>query len=187
MEQRGKRDPDELLQKTAAAITLTASPVFWETFVSCLADALNVDWALVGKLVAGQQRHARTLAAWHRDRITPNFEYQCETDPESNLQFGSMRVHLDGGHKQFRSTWLKRVQPERFGEVFLVDSIGRACGVLAIAHREQFVHTELMEPALQIFAFKAAIELERELADADSYRDLLQTLKGPGAASESLI
>lgn len=154
--------------------------------MSCLAEALNVDWALVGKLVPGQQKHARTLAAWHRDRITPNFEYQCETDPEPDLQFVNTRVHLNGGHMQFRSTWLKRVQAEAFGEVFLVNSMGRSCGVLAIAHGEQFEDTDLIEAALQIFALKAAIELERELADADFYQDLLQSLKGSRVESDLL-
>lgn len=113
-----------------------------------------------------------------------NFEYQSETAPEPDLQLG-MRVHFNEARKPFRSIWLKRVQAETFGEVFLVNSMGSACGVLAIAHSERLEHTDLMESVLQIFAFKAAIELEREIAETDFYRDLLQTLKGP-AESDSL-
>jgi hypothetical protein len=167
----------DALRSAAAAVTLSASTDIWESLVSHLAEALRVDWALVGTLGSTEQKRVRTLAAWHRGSIASNFEYQIPADPAPDLQSENMRLYLSEASRKLRSAWLKKARAEAFGEIILVTSLGRAFGALAIAHAQQLEDPDLVKSVLQIFALKAAVELERELEEENLYRDLLRQLK----------
>lgn len=170
-------DSNDLLLSVADAVTMNPSAGFWEELMACLARALNVDWALVGRFIPGQQKIVRTLAAWHRGKIVPNFNFQIERDAESNLRSGSVRVYPRQANRQLRSAWLKKTRAEAFAEITVLDFLGVSLGILAVAHSQKIEETGQVQSVLRIFAFKAAVELERELADERLYGELLQTLK----------
>jgi hypothetical protein len=171
----------ELLQKTAATVAMSATITVWEDLVTGLAEALHVDWALVGRFLPGSWSLARTLAARHREEIVENFEYPVES-PDCAPQRGGMRLYLTKAFEHVRSEWVKQVKSEAFGEAILIDALGQAQGILAFAHSEPLKHEDLIGPVLQIFAFKAAVELEREVADNRFYRELVNGLRRPRSA-----
>lgn len=70
-----------------------------------------------------------------------------------------------------------------FGQIKLIGSLGQARGVLAIAHAQRLEpadHIEsMLRSMLRIYASKATVELERELADERFYCQLLDMLQRP--------
>lgn len=151
----------------------------WQNLVTELAGAIHVDWVLVGKLLPGSQTMARTLAVCHRQKIVENFDYSTDPNPPRILQSGDIDLYTSAASSQLRRPWVRRVRAEAFGEVTLIDSLGQARGILAFAHPEPLEHEDLIAPALKIFAFKAAVELEREIRDNSLYGELLEGLRQP--------
>ncbi|HEY7305068.1 MAG TPA: hypothetical protein VH601_13180 [Bryobacteraceae bacterium] len=172
----------ELLQKSAAVAAMSPSINLWEDLVTRLAQALQVDWAFVGKLLPGSHSAVRTLAVCYREKIIENFEYQVDTNPARDLQSGDIRLCLKQACNHVPSEWVKQVKAEAFGEATLIDSLGQSRGILAFAHSRPLEREDLIGPVLKIFAFKAAVELERELADDRFYRELLNGLLRPRAS-----
>lgn len=186
MQQRKNTRASELLRSAAAALTLSATTNIWENLVCCLGQALNVDWVIVGKLLPGEQK-VTTLAAWQQGKIVQNFEYQADRDTDVDLQPENVRLYFKGSGKPFPNPWLQRVQAEAFGEITLVDSLGLAQGTLAFAHSHPIEEADHIQSMLRIFAFKAAVELERQLADEHFYADFLGTLRSRQPESDRLV
>ena len=78
-----------------------------------------------------------------------------------------------------QNVWLKRVRAKSFGQVKLVGSLGQTWGALGFAHSKALESADLAEAMLRIYGYRAAAELERELADERFYTDLLDALQGP--------
>jgi hypothetical protein len=88
-------------------------------------------------------------------------------------------VHVCNARKHLQNAWLKRVKAQSFGQIKLIGSLGQARGVLAIAHAQRLERADQIESMLRIYASKATVELERELADERFYCQLLDTLQRP--------
>lgn len=173
MENRRLQSADELLHSAADAVALSASSNLWEDLASCLGLALRVDWVVVGQLLSSETPKTRTLAAWHGGKAVRDFEYEVEREKVNDLQRKRLWLYPSGARKHLRSAWLEEAHAESYGEVTLIDSLGQPRGILAIAHSQPFNDVTHVEWMLRIIAFKAAVELERELADNHLYRELL--------------
>jgi hypothetical protein len=175
-ERRGQMNSYELLHKAADALELAATGSIWDDLVSHMGRALNVDWAFVAKLLPDTDTTLRTLAAWHRGKLIQNFEYQLDV-PFEDLRPQDVCLRISDARKHLRNAWLKRVRAEAFGQIKLIGSLGQARGILGIAHPQPLERAHGIESTLRIFAFKATVELERELADERFYRQLLETIR----------
>ena len=164
----------EMFEKAAAALTLPVTGTVWQDLVSSLGDALNVDWTLLVELPPGGDSAAHTLAAWHQGKIVPNFEYPFERVPEDDAMSRETCLYASAAQTYLRNSWLKEVKAEAFGRASLFDPLGRLQGILVIAHSQPLQHADRIEVVLRVFAFKAATELERALADEHLYHELLE-------------
>jgi len=165
---------DELLRKAAEALELVPIESVWDDLVTHLGHTLNVDWAFVSKLLPGTETKLQTLAAWHRGRPVQDFEYQL-TAPFDDTPAQDLCVHVRDARNHVPNSWLKRVKAESFGQIKLIGSLGQVRGLLGIAHSQPLERADLVEAVLRIYAFKAVIELERELADERFCRQLLDS------------
>ncbi len=166
---------NELLHQAAEALELIPIEDIWGELVSHLGRTLNVDWTVAAKLLPGVDTKLETLAASRRGHLVQEFEYDLTFAFDQSAQDAC--VYACGAQTLVRSTWLKRVKAESFGQITLKGSLGQARGVLAIAHSEPLADTSQIESILRIYAFKASIELERELADERFYREILEMLQ----------
>jgi hypothetical protein len=173
--ERGINDA-ELLLKAADALHLAPAQSIWTELVSHLARALAVDWVFIAKFLPASETKGRTLAAWYRGRPAEDFEY------ELNNQFNDLGaqaavVYASGAGGHVHNAWLKRARAEAYGHVKLVGSLGQAWGVLALAHSAALESPSKVEAMLRIYAFKASVELEREIGDERFYGQLVQNLR----------
>ncbi len=169
---------NELLRKAAEALELVPGVSIWAELVSHLGRVLGVDWTFVAKFLPGSETKLRTLAVWHRGRPVENFEYELK------VAFDEMPAQTSGIYakeagKHIQNAWLKRVKAESFGQSKLVGSLGQTWGLLAFAHSQPLEFAAEVEAMLRIYAFKACVELERELADERYYCQLLEKLQRP--------
>jgi hypothetical protein len=169
----------DLLRKAADALELAPSADTWDALVSHLGRALNVDWVFVTRLLPDTETKLRTLAAWHKGKPIQDFEYQLSVSLDDLLPQG-ISVHVRDAWRHVQNAWLKRVKAEVFGQIKLKGSVGQTRGMLAVAHPEALQSAQQIESMLRIFAFKATVELERELLDERFYCELLETIRGPG-------
>jgi hypothetical protein len=170
----------DLLREAADALELAPSADIWDALVSHLGRALNVDWVFAAQLSPHTETKLRTLAAWHRGKPIQNFEYELSVSLDDLLP-QDISIHVSGAWRHVQNAWLKRVKAEVFGQIKLIGSAGQTRGMLAVAHSEPLQSAQHIESLLRIFAFKATVELERELLDERFYRELLETIRGPNS------
>jgi hypothetical protein len=170
-------DGDELLGRSAEALELIpAAASIWNALVSHLGCTLKVDWVFIAKLHPSAETKLRTLAALHRGHLVEDFEYQLGIPLDDPLM-PNTGVYVSDAPKHLQNPWPKRVKAEAVGYIKLIGSLGQTRGMLAIAHGQALESAELIEAILRIYAFKAVVELERELADERFYSQMLDTLK----------
>jgi hypothetical protein len=165
---------DELLRNAAEALELVPAASLWDHLVAHLGRTLKVDWVFIGKLHPGAETKLRTLAAWHRGHVVEDFRYELGM-PLDDPSMPSLGVYISNARKHLQNPWLKGVKAEAFGHIKLIGSLGQARGMLAIAHAHALESAELVEAILRIYAFKAIVELERELSDERFYSQILAT------------
>ncbi|MFL6415159.1 MAG: hypothetical protein ACJ74Y_05750 [Bryobacteraceae bacterium] len=169
---------DELLRKAAEALQLVPATSIWDDLVSHLGRTLNVDWVFIAKLLPGAETKLRTLAAWNRGHPVEGLDYQLDV-PFDDPSMPNLCVYVSNARKHVQNPWLKLVKAQAFGQIRLIGRLGQARGMLAIAHDQALERSDLVEAILRIYAFKAIVELERELADERFYSQLLDTLQRP--------
>jgi len=169
---------NELLHQAAEALELVSAGTIWDDLVAHFGRALAIDWVLIGRFLPGSETKLRTLAAWHRDRAMAAFEYELPV-PFGVEPAQDARVYVSDVRNYLQNVWLKRVRAKSFGQVKLVGSLGQTWGALGFAHSKALESADLAEAMLRICGYRAAAELERELADERFYTELLDNLQRP--------
>jgi hypothetical protein len=172
---------NELLREAADALELVSAGSIWDDLVAHFGRALGVDSVLIGRFLPGSETKLRTLAAWHRGRAIAGFEYELPV-PFDVLPAQDSRLYVSDVPDHFQSVWLKRVRAKSFGQIKLLGSLGQTWGALGFAHSKALECADQAEAMLRIFGYRAAVELERELADERFYTELLNTLQRPTVA-----
>ncbi|MGO9094014.1 MAG: PAS domain S-box protein [Bryobacteraceae bacterium] len=134
-----RKRTEELILQIAHGVAATTGDEFFHSLVEHLARALEADCALVGELVPGDASRLRTLAVFCSGARAPNFE--CALD---NIACAGMQASAGAP---------------------LFDSTGRRLGQLAVMFRRSVADTGLAGSMLEIFAARAAAELERSQAE----------------------
>lgn len=137
---------------------------FFESLVRHVAEALEVSCCFVAECVDHSSTQLRTLAFWNKTGLIPDFEYEFHDNNNKETDTSDEQLI-------FNSENIKKLFPEDFAPddvshdnyyaISLKDSSGQVIGHLAILN-EQKIRPDISDlPAVQIFAERAAVELER--------------------------
>lgn len=162
-----KRD-QELLLKVAEGVSSAVGEEFFESLVRYVAAALDARFAVVGRLDDESGRVARTIAACGDSEPLPNFEYTLAGTPCEGVVERGICVHDEGVAEEFPDDeMLAEWGIESYVGTPLADSSGRVLGLLVIMDDKPLGERRGRAMALlQIFAARAADELERRRAEA---------------------
>ena len=144
---------------------------FFNGIVGALAGTLGVRWVLLCDLDPINRDRARTLAAWADGLLQPNFEYDLAGTPCANVVGERICFYPNGvAHLFPQDTLLAEMGVDSYLGVPLGGSDGRILGLLAVLH--DGVIDESLQPSetLQLFAGRAAAELERAAASSVNER-----------------
>ncbi len=178
------RRVEQALGDLVAGTTATGGDALFGELVLRLARALRVKYASVAELV-GPGR-VRTLARSVDGRLMPASEYDLRGTPCGNVLDGSV-CHIRGGvaERYPEDEGLKRMGAQSYVGVVLRASTGELLGLVNAIHDRPLDEMVRPEGVLQVFAARAAAEIERLRAErelerqrvfADSLLDMVASL-----------
>ncbi|MCR4303491.1 MAG: diguanylate cyclase, partial [Gallionella sp.] len=161
------RDVSERQRMDKALRALAASAAghdFLNILVCQLGMTLETDYALVAENLDGLT--ARTVAVCAHGKIVDNFEYPLRGTPCYNVLNGKFCHHPNNVAREFpEDKLLSEMQVESYMGMPLIDAGGRTLGLLAVLGRRPLANPEFAESIFQVFAARAANELERKHAE----------------------
>jgi PAS domain S-box-containing protein len=166
-----RKRKEEMLRNLSLGVSTKTDPVLFQALAEYLTKTLGVNYAIIGELIQPENTRVRTIAAYGNGQILENFEYDLAHTPCETIVGKQLCVYPHQIQQQFPlDLFLQTVQAESFMGVPLFDSTGRAVGLIAVLSRQPWPETQLMAEILNIFAARAAAELERQQAEAELQR-----------------
>ncbi|MCI0595077.1 MAG: PAS domain-containing protein, partial [candidate division Zixibacteria bacterium] len=154
---------EKALRSIAERISSSTGAGFFRALVRHLASALGAKYALVGEITDETLERVRTLAVWAGEEYGKNFEYALAGTPCENVVGKSLCLYPSGIQEQFPDDpILNETGAESYLGTPLSDSAGRPLGLLAVLHTEPMADEYDLRSILNIFAARAAAELERK-------------------------
>ena len=157
-----RKRAEETLRQLAAGVSSATGSEFFQALVGYLVDTLEADYALVGQLKEGDPGTIQTVAFCAQGELAGNVEYALAGSPCETVVGRSVCVYQSGVCRDFPED---RPLVEKGIECYigtpLFDSLGRPLGLISIMYVEPQVDTDLRANLIQIFADRAAAELER--------------------------
>lgn len=165
--QQERRRLQAAVLKVAAGVSASAGTEFFEQLARNMAEAVGAQGGFVARLAPGDQRTARLMAIVVDGTVRDNFEFDLEGTPCMALvRNGRFAVSADVAKQFPESSSLRPFGAEAYVGARLDDSAGQPIGLLFVLFRASLTDSDLTLSTLQIFAARAAAELEREDADA---------------------
>ncbi|MEO1400785.1 MAG: PAS domain S-box protein [Cyanobacteria bacterium J06635_1] len=169
-----RRQAEIALQNLISGTATTTGQAFFPVLVSHITTALNVAYAIVTERVDDE---LRTLAIWAHGTLHPNQTYPLNITPcKQTLEMG--RFYCEGSLPQRFPDHVDLIEMgvESYLGIALKNSRGETVGALCILDQQPIHNPQWAEQILQVFAARAAAELERQRA-CTSLEQLNQALE----------
>ncbi|MEN3367639.1 MAG: hypothetical protein V7606_4913 [Burkholderiales bacterium] len=158
-----RRRIEEAVLKVAAAVSISSDKEFFEQLVRNMAGSLGAEAAFIARFVPGDPLAIRTLAVVVDGKAAENFDHVISgTDWECFAHHAycilpALELRAPGPLASFtaHTDVCSRLD----------NSSGKPVGLLCVLFREPVEQMDFIASTLQIFAARAAAELEREEAD----------------------
>ncbi|TNF71266.1 MAG: PAS domain S-box protein [Acidobacteria bacterium] len=175
-----RRRAEAAIHYVAEGVSRATGEDFFKDLVRHLAEALDMDHAFVGELVRADDDRIHTVAAWSHGEAVENFEYLLTDAPCQNVIEGEVCCYPKDVSKQFpEDAGLKKKGVESYVGAPLLGSSRQVLGLLVVMDSSPLESAEPSESILQIFALRAAAELERVRSEEElgrreaRYRDFV--------------
>lgn len=154
-----RKRADELVSNLAAGVGGETGDPFFRSLVKYLAKSLGLEWALVGEFVDDS---VQTIAVFDHGEHAENFRYALEGTPCAEVVGRQLCCYTEGVSAEFPDDeLLQERKAESYVSSPLFDSGNRPIGLIAVLGERRLEHPETAKQVLQIFAARAAAEVER--------------------------
>ena len=161
-----RRRAEEDLLQIARGVSANIGDSFLHSLVAHLAKVLNADYAFVGGLMLDTSDRIRTIAVHANGERLNNFEYHLAGTPCENVVGHFPCAHPQDVQKHFPADqMLKKLNIDAYVGTPLFDSTGRALGLISVLFCQPVEQHARVASTLQIFAARAAAEIERARAE----------------------
>lgn len=197
---RDRERMEKVLRNIALGVGAETGEAFFQSLVQYLALALEVEYVVVSKFIDSAFGRVKTVAVSVKGKIIRNFEYDLANTPCHNMVknrflFSDTKVPKnDLAQKitvypaqvweQFPQDYLlQELKIEGYFGIPLVNSEGALLGAIEVLSSQPFTDVKFKQETIQIFAVRAASELERQQAEEflrtseEKYRQLNQQLE----------
>jgi PAS domain S-box-containing protein len=176
-----RKQAEMALQNLVIGTAAATEQDFFVKLVRHLVSALGVEYALLTERAGNQ---LNTLAFWSSKPLQTNFTSFPLKPPCCLVLEQGMYCCERNVQQQFSDNLdLATVQAESFLGVALLDSSGQAIGHLCILDTKPLTNSQWLQSMLQIFAARAAVELERQRTtqalrnSEEKFRQLAETIQ----------
>ena len=152
--------------KIAAGVSASTGMAFFQHLVHNMAEALGACAVFVSRL-SPTASDARTIAGVINGNAIDNFDYLIASSPcDALLKAGSFIVENNFASCYPLPPQMRTLAPQCYVGRRLDNSAGRPIGLLFVLFKEELKNSEFVISTLQIFAARAAAEMERQETDA---------------------
>ncbi|OKH39631.1 hypothetical protein NIES2119_04990 [[Phormidium ambiguum] IAM M-71] len=140
---------------------------FFRSLVHSLAQALNVRYAFISGCIDPSNKRVRTFAFWQGNDFGENFEYDLAGTPCEQVFFSKGCVFYPENIQLLfpDEEGLVEWQAESYLGIALLDSADEILGHLAVLDDKPMENKVRNQMTLEIFAVRAATEMERKQAE----------------------
>jgi PAS domain S-box-containing protein len=162
-----RQQVESALQSVAQGVSAATGDEFFQSLVKYLAEALDMEYALVSKLMEQDPDRASTVVVFSQGQIVDNFAYEltntpCQSHSGKDLIYYAANVATQFPHDRH----LVEMDVESYLAAPLFDCDDKPLGWLVVMGRKPITDEQLAKTLLQIFATRAAAELERQQSEA---------------------
>jgi two-component system sensor kinase FixL len=156
---------DDVLKATAVGVSAATGQEFYQLLALHLADSLGCEYSEVGIAPPDRPNHVRTLALVSHGKLLDNIDYDLAHTPCSNVLQREMCLYPSRVQQTFpRDQWLADWEVDSYAGTPLIAASGEVLGLICVMSKRPFPDPSAVGAALQIFAIRAAAEIERERA-----------------------
>ncbi|GAA6119062.1 EAL domain-containing protein [Acidovorax sp. FG27] len=158
-----------MVLKVASAVSAGTGEQFFQQLAHNMADVLGAQVACVSRLLPaapGEPPRARTLALVQDGAVQPVFEYPLAGSPCEPLL--TQRHHIvpaQAAQRYAAVPAFAALGAQSYVGYQLTDSAGQVAGLVFVTFREPLTRADFALHTLQIFAARAAAEIERQSSD----------------------
>jgi PAS domain S-box-containing protein len=153
---------DRRVLQVASRVSAAIGDEFLRSVVEHLAEVLKADCVYIGEFVGGQVERVRTLAAC-LDRRSISFEYELAGSAVAQAVLGKPCICRAQAQKRFPTDpMFPQWNARAYVAIPLMNSSGRALGILMSVYRRAIPDADIPKAILEMFASRAAAELERK-------------------------
>jgi len=164
------RNAEEQLLHIAKGVSSATGEAFFRSLVDHMVKALGVDYAYVGKLSSEEEnRRVLVIASNTAEKLPAGHEYDISGTPAESVVDKQACILYPGGVRQLfpHDVTLSEMDIESYAGAALCDSEGRVLGILVLLHRQPLQEEPHIRTILDIFAVRAAAELQRSNDEAE--------------------
>ncbi|WP_455211166.1 PAS domain S-box protein [Kaarinaea lacus] len=167
VEMRDRQQAEETLRNIAVGVSAATGDEFFRSLVTKFAHTFAVDYAFLGELDKSTHGKIKTIAVCVNGAIADNFEYDLKDTPCESVMNNQPCVISNSVQQEFpNDLLLQKMGVEGYVGTPLHDSNGSIIGIFVALHSEPLINADLMQSMLQIFAVRAAAEMERISGEA---------------------
>jgi PAS domain S-box-containing protein len=140
---------------------------FFRSLVRCLAEALKVRYAFISECLDYPPTRVRAFAFWNGEHFGENFEYNLDKTPceyvinRGGYFYCPQRVQSLFPEEEGLVEW----EAQSYAGIALSNSPGKLLGHLAVLDEQPMENESRNRAILEIFAARAAAEMERQQAE----------------------
>ena len=159
-----RKRSEETLRHIGMGVSAATGKEFVRSLVKQLSKALNSDFAFVVETIKKGDESACSLIIAELGNIRSKINYALSGTPFDEVLKKGYRAYSDDVLEKYpNDEILKELQARSFVAIAsLIDHKGRAVGVMGVIDRKPMDNIEIAESTLQIFAARAAAEIERQ-------------------------
>jgi PAS domain S-box-containing protein len=163
-----RQKSEETLRQISLGVSHSTGEEFLRSLLKQLSKALPTDYAFLVELTGKGSGQFSTLALAEQGSILRNGQCSLTNSAFADSIARGFRAHLGGARVLFpEDVLLQELRIESFIATPLMDHRGQTVGLIGVLDRKQLGDTQSTEATLQIFAARAAAEIERKRSEED--------------------
>ncbi|MGB8701863.1 MAG: ATP-binding protein, partial [Thermosynechococcaceae cyanobacterium] len=161
-----RKQKEDMLRNISLGVSTKTDKFLFQALVEYLTKTLGVEFAFISELIQPEKTRVRTIAGYGNGQVLDNIEYALANTPCENVAGKQLCVYPSQIQQQFPlDPYLREIGAESFMGVPLFDSAGQPLGLITVLSYQPLKETQLMAEILNIFAVRAAAEVERQRAE----------------------